>query len=77
MTNEILGYITQAVAALLGLAVLFGVDLSEEQIAGILTAIGAIGAAVFAWNSHRSGGKVQELRRAAKAKGVEVPLDAK
>jgi hypothetical protein len=77
MTNELLGYVTNAVAALLGLLVLFGIDLSEEQIAGILTALGAVGALVFAINSHRSGGKVQELRRAAKAQGVEVPLDNK
>jgi uncharacterized protein (DUF697 family) len=77
MTNEILGYLTQAVAALLGLAVLFGVDLTEEQIGGILAALGAVGALVFAINSHRSGGKVQELRRAAKAQGVAVPLDDK
>jgi uncharacterized YccA/Bax inhibitor family protein len=78
MTNELLGYIQSAVAALLGVAVLvFGVDLSEDQIASILTAVGALGALVFAVNSRRSGGKVQELRRAAKAQGVEVPLDNK
>ena len=77
MTNEILGYITQAVAAVLGLLVLFGVELTEEQIAGILTAIGALGALAFAVNSHRSGGKVQELRRAAKQQGVQVPMDSK
>lgn len=76
MTNELLGYVTQAVAALLAVAVLFGVDLSEDQIAGILAAIAAVGGLAFAINSHRSGGKVQELRRAAKAQGVEVPLES-
>lgn len=68
MTNELLGYVTQAVAALLSLAVLFGVDLTEDQIAGILAALAAVGTLAFAINTRT--GKVKQIREAAKREGV-------
>jgi len=70
MTNSVLGYLTTAVNALLGLAVLFGLNLTEEQIAGILTAISAVAALAFAVNTAK--GKPAEIRAAAKAAGVDV-----
>jgi uncharacterized protein (DUF697 family) len=70
MTNDILGYVQSAVGAVLALAVLFGVDLSEDQIAGILAAIAAVGALAFAINTRT--GKPAEIRAAARRAGVEV-----
>lgn len=41
--------LTAAVTAVLNLAVLFGLDLSTDQIAGINVAIVAVGALVHTW----------------------------
>ena len=41
--------ITAAAAAILNVAVLFGVDLSVDQVAAINAAIVAVGTAVHAW----------------------------
>lgn len=70
MTNDKLGYITAFVSAVLGLLVLFGVDLSQDQIAGILLVITTGSALAFAFNTAK--GKPAEIRAAARAQGVDV-----
>jgi MFS-type transporter involved in bile tolerance (Atg22 family) len=53
-TSTIIGLIRDAVAAVIGLAILFGVNWSDEQTAGILlvvTTVGALGA--YLWAQYR------------------------
>lgn len=47
MTNATKANLIAALNALLGLAVLFGAPLSEEQIAGVLAAANAVGVLVI------------------------------
>ncbi len=49
MTLTRISLVTAAVTAAVNLVVLFGVDLSAEQIAGINTLLLAVGAAVHSW----------------------------
>jgi uncharacterized membrane protein YccC len=70
MTNDILGYVTTFVGAVLALLVLFGVDLSEDQIAAILLVISSGAALAFAINTRV--GKPREIREAARRAGVDV-----
>ncbi len=49
MTLTRISLATAAVTAAVNLVVLFGVDLSADQIAGINTLLLAVGAAVHAW----------------------------
>jgi threonine/homoserine/homoserine lactone efflux protein len=77
MTNELLGYIKDFATSVLALAVLFGLALSDEQIAAILLVLTTAGALVLAWNSRRAGGAVQTVRNkalAAEAAGI-VPSE--
>jgi hypothetical protein len=70
LTNDKLGYLTAFVSAVLALAVLFGVDLSGDQIAGILLVISTGGALAFGLNT--AVGKPAEIRAAARKQGVDV-----
>jgi hypothetical protein len=73
MTNELLGYIKDFATALIGLAVLFGLNLSPQQIAAILLVVTTGGALVLAYNSRRAGGAVQTLRtKAAAAEAADI-----
>jgi threonine/homoserine/homoserine lactone efflux protein len=77
MTNELLGYIKDFATSVLALAVLFGLALTDEQIAAILLVLTTAGALVLAWNSRRPGGAVQTVRNkalAAEEAGI-VPAD--
>ena len=58
-TSTIIGLIRDAVAAVIGLAILFGVNWSDEQTAGILlvvTTVGALGAFLYAQARKNSTG---------------------
>lgn len=68
ITNDKVGYITSFVSAVLGLAVLFGVDLSQDQIAGILLVITTGSALTFALNTAK--GKPAAIRAAARKQGL-------
>jgi protein-S-isoprenylcysteine O-methyltransferase Ste14 len=68
MTNELLGYIKDAIQAVLYVLVILGVfTLTGEQLAAIGTAVVAVGALVLAWNSRRAGGAPQVLKAKAAA----------
>lgn len=51
MTLTKISAVTAAIAAVLNVAVLLGVDLTADQLAGINAAIVAIGAAVHVWTN--------------------------
>jgi hypothetical protein len=68
VTNELLGYIKEAIAAILQCLVLFGIwKLTGEQIAGLLLAVTTIGTVALAINSNRKSGVPPTLRRKAAA----------
>ena len=70
ITNDKVGYITSFVSAVLSLLVLFGVDLSPDQIAGILLVLTTGSALAFAFNTAK--GKPAAIRAAARKQGVSV-----
>lgn len=70
VTNDKVGYITAFVTAVLSLLVLFGVDLSPDQIAGILLVLTTGSSLAFALNTAK--GKPAAIRAAARKQGVEV-----
>ncbi len=51
MTLTRISAVTAAIAAVLNVAVLLGVHLTSEQLAGINAAIVAVGAAIHVWNN--------------------------
>jgi hypothetical protein len=66
LTNELLGYIKDAVAAVLQVLVLFGIwKLTAEQISGLLLVVTSLGTVALAINSRKGAPSV--LRAKAKA----------
>ena len=55
-TSDVIGYIRDLAAAVVGLAILFGADLSNDQVAGILLVI-TTGAALgtYFWQRYKAG----------------------
>jgi hypothetical protein len=74
MTNELLGYIKDAVAALLQCLVLFGIwALTGEQIAGLLLVVTTFGTIALAINSRRGAPATIRAKAAAAEEAGIVP----
>lgn len=68
MTNELLGYVKEAVYAVIGFLVIMGwLRMTEEQIGALILAIAAVGALALRVNSIREGGAPQVLKAKAEA----------
>jgi len=66
MTNEMLGYIKDAAAAILQVLVLFGIwQLTAEQISGLLLVVTSIGTVALAINSRKGAPSVLRAKAAA------------
>lgn len=56
-TSVVIGLVRDVVVAAIGLAILFGANFTDEQVAGILlliTTVGALGSWLYAWNQGRT-----------------------
>lgn len=71
MTNSTLGYVKDAILALIGLAAAFGWwNPTDDQVGAILLVLATLGAIAVAFNTAK--GKPAEIRNAARKEGVDV-----
>jgi hypothetical protein len=76
MTNELLGYIKEAVAAVLQCLVLFGLwQLTGEQIAGLLLLVTTVGTVALAINSRKGAPATLRAKAAAAEAANIVPAE--
>jgi cell division protein FtsW (lipid II flippase) len=76
MTNELLGYIKDAIQAVLYVLVILGVlTLTGEQLAAIGTAVVAVGAVVLAINSRKGAPATLRAKAAAAEDAGIVPTE--
>jgi hypothetical protein len=66
MNNELLGYIKEAIYSVAGFLILMDwLNMSDQQLGGLILAVAAVGTLALRINSIRSGGAVQTLRNKA------------